>query len=1081
MEDLAENFVEVLKRAELCGLTFKPSKVVIAPETTVLFGWKKTKQGWSPTAHTVAPLMKAEPPTTVKQARSWIGSYKQFTECIPKYAALLGPLENTISSRSYAERIVWTEELLNAFEKCKKSLNDIKMIQVPKPSDTLHTFSDFSKGEKAVGGRLKIHRTVNGKLKKLLGGHFSCRISRLQEKWYPCEGEALATRLVLEHYSGYIKESKNQTIHHTDNQPVVQAWKRSKTGAFSASARISTFLSGLSALNIEIVHTPGKELKSSDYNSRNPQECTEEKCQICKFAFKLAEIGERVLKISVNDILQGKANMPFTQRKAWIAVQKNYKVHQDLSSLIDSSQTPTKKKTGGDNTTLKRLHNLFKTGKLKKASDGLITVKNDDEHVYEAISVSTSMFPGLIQAIHLKLDHPSKFQLQKISSRYFYSPGFIRVIDEKTTNCLVCTSLKQLPRELFSESTVETPVFGRNFSADVIRIHNQKILLTREKLSQFTITEIIHDERSETLKPALISAILNFIPATGGIVQLDCATAWQALKTEAENEGSVFKKLNIKLDLGRTLNVNKNPIAENAIREFHKEQLKLDPAGGPISKLDLAMLTRNMNSRIRSRGLSAKEIVFQRDQVTNISKPVDDSDISKEQFEKRKEKHPIITAHSNPNQIKIGDNIFLKNDKSKLRGREMYKVVDIYTFNEEQWAKLQKTENQFRAKRYDVKCSEIFPVPGKIQTSEGMTVTNEDETKEHIDKEVPEQVEENTDEASENTVLNDGTNNHGSTVESTIDNEPGVSPSRGKRKSAEKGRNKIKDLSARGLLNIKIKQRETPKHGWDWIQFQEMLEYNDNMNFFNPLRKQQDKQEPSDEEMNEVEDNDVSEDNNKNADILSEETSPELHWDSSPEQFDATFNIIDKDNILMADQNLEEVLQPVELFPTPQRPSRLLATTTDPNTISLTSSDSDDSEVFPAEPSSKPPRKRTKLKRRNAIRKRGPILADLSYPNSPITRSQLQNVGVSSRPSIITCPRNTCDGTNILPNPDDQYQEEQDPDNLDDVRLESSADVLQDDSPEQIVDDSSPILRRSSRCQDVVDYKALHSKGKKGD
>ena len=45
LEDLSKNFIEVLKRAELCGLTFKPSKVVIAPETTVLFGWKKTKEG----------------------------------------------------------------------------------------------------------------------------------------------------------------------------------------------------------------------------------------------------------------------------------------------------------------------------------------------------------------------------------------------------------------------------------------------------------------------------------------------------------------------------------------------------------------------------------------------------------------------------------------------------------------------------------------------------------------------------------------------------------------------------------------------------------------------------------------------------------------------------------------------------------------------------------------------------------------------------------------------------------------------------------------------------------------------------
>ena len=51
--------------------------------------------------------------------------------------------------------------------------------------------------------------------------------------------------------------------------------------------------------------------------------------------------------------------------------------------------------------------------------------------------------------------------------------------------------MKQRPNELFSESTVETPNFGANFSSDVIKMHGQKILLTREKLSQFTITRLI--------------------------------------------------------------------------------------------------------------------------------------------------------------------------------------------------------------------------------------------------------------------------------------------------------------------------------------------------------------------------------------------------------------------------------------------------------------------------------------------------------------------------------------------------------------------------------------------------------------
>ena len=51
---------------------------------------------------------------------------------------------------------------------------------------------------------------INGEIKKLLGGHFSCRVSKLQQRWHPCEGEALAARVVLQHFSGYIRESKNQ-------------------------------------------------------------------------------------------------------------------------------------------------------------------------------------------------------------------------------------------------------------------------------------------------------------------------------------------------------------------------------------------------------------------------------------------------------------------------------------------------------------------------------------------------------------------------------------------------------------------------------------------------------------------------------------------------------------------------------------------------------------------------------------------------------------------------------------------------------------------------------------------------------
>ena len=124
MEELEENFVEVLKRARLCGFTFKPSKVIVVPQETVLFGWKKSGIGWIPTSHTTSPLIKADPPLTVKQARSWIGSYKQLTDCIPRYAELLGPLESELGGRASAEHIVWNPDLLTSFKLCTKEISE---------------------------------------------------------------------------------------------------------------------------------------------------------------------------------------------------------------------------------------------------------------------------------------------------------------------------------------------------------------------------------------------------------------------------------------------------------------------------------------------------------------------------------------------------------------------------------------------------------------------------------------------------------------------------------------------------------------------------------------------------------------------------------------------------------------------------------------------------------------------------------------------------------------------------------------------------------------------------------------------
>ena len=595
--ELYENLHEVFHRARIANLTFKPSKILICPQDTIIFGWRMKGNAWIPTDHTTLPLVNAPLPITVKQLRSWIGSYKQLSACIRNYSVPLSRLEKlTGSDKASASKIQWTPELENDFDTAKQMIKKLEEIYTPRPDDRLQTYSDFSAEKNAVGGKLVIIRKIENKEVRLNGGFFSARLNKFQTRWLPCEGESLGCKLVLEHFKHYIRENNHTVIHFTDSLPCVQAFRRARMGAFSASARIATFLTTISSLNVEFCHTAGKNIELVDYISRNPNSCSEPKCQICRFVKTQVETGDNTIKlnsIQIQDVMSGKLPIPFTQKQSWLDAQKRDRTHITLTNLIHNSQNPDKKKTKNENTKLKLLHNLYREGKLVIHKDGLITVTHTDLNGdrYQAISVPSVLFPGLIHALHFKLSHPSKAQLTKIVARHFYTPGYHRIIEEVTNACETCAALCQLPDEIFSESTGDIDGFATHFSADVIERNRQCILIVREKLSSFTLTKLIPDQKAETIKQALISLIIDMVPQSGSTIQVDCATAWAALAHEAQQENSELARCKIRIDMGRHHNRNKNPVSDNACKEFHKEILRLKPEGTALTEVERAIVT----------------------------------------------------------------------------------------------------------------------------------------------------------------------------------------------------------------------------------------------------------------------------------------------------------------------------------------------------------------------------------------------------------------------------------------------------------------------------------------------------------
>ena len=566
---------------------------------------------------------------------------------------------------------------------------------------------------------MEFDRTMpDGTVKRFLGGFYSTMLDSFKSLWWPCEGEALGVRLVLQFFERYIRASHHTSVHFTDNLPVVDAWKKARRGGFSTNSRVSTFLAQVSNMPIEIKHKAGQLMHTSDFASRHPQVCPDKTCALCQFTYEQQQIGdncESIRHITVNDVTSGVVNMPFTARKAWLKVQEEDKVHVELKYLIAVGQEPAKKKTKGDFNKLKLLYNLYKKGDLKVESDGLITVKHDtNNRTVWATSIPFRLYPGLSQAIHLKFSHPSKNQQNQLMSRYFYCPGHQAIVENTVETCSQCLSMKTLPKVIQEHKASPVDTLGSRFSSDVMIRNGQKFLVTVEDQSSFTSITEVPDQTSETLRDTMLVHIAPFMPEEGTEVRTDGAASFRSLEIESQTPGSILKKLNIKIDIGEKFNPNKNAQAENKIKEVEKEFLRHFPSSQKLSKSDVIQAARSINSRIRSNGLASREVLLSRKLISHELMDLTDRDLSAEKKTSRDRKNSKFLAQQEKAGMKsptestfeVGDLVYLRSEGDKNNTRSLYIIHQI--LSKVGMAMVKKYDHQLQSKNYKVKLNNLI-------------------------------------------------------------------------------------------------------------------------------------------------------------------------------------------------------------------------------------------------------------------------------------------------------------------------------------------------------------------------------------
>ena len=706
LDELCNNWEEVLKAASRNNLNFSPGQTIINPKSTTILGWVWSQGTLSATPHSICTLQSCETPKTVKELKSFIGAYKVLSRVIPECASVISPLDNVVAGRASSDKIVWSDEMDINFRKAKSHLQKATTIKMPCRSDKLWIVLDAATRSPGIGATLYVGDDKNN-LK--IGGFFSAKLKGSQIDWLPCEREALGIAGAVKYFQPYITQSELQTTILTDNKPCVQAYAKAQKGEFSASPRVSTFLSICHRFQVSVRHIAGAQNLLSDHQSRNPVSCEDSCCQICRF---LTEIEESVVRsVSVQDVLSGNSRLPFTTRSAWKATQLECPDLRRTHAHLSQGTRPSRKQT--------KIRDIKRyLQRVMIAKDGLLIVRNDDVNstVSERIVVPRSIFNGLLVSLHLKLDHPTMHQLKLVVRRYFFALDMDSLIDEVSHSCHTCAALQEVSHTLEKQSTSDPPDgVCTQFAADVIRREKQFIFLLREVVTSYTWSMLINNEQADSLRLALLKLCIPIRPIDGpcSVVRVDPAPGFRSLDNDA-----CLKSHNIILDLGRIKNVNKNPVAERGVEELEVELLKQNPSGGTLTDLSLATATARLNARIRTRGLSAREMLFQRDQFTNNQIPVVDMDLISDQHQAKLRNHQFSERSKAPGRdvhpdvhVDVGDLIYLHNDASKLKSRDRYIVAS----RDNDWVYIRKfAGQQLRSNSYKVKRSECYKVPPTV-------------------------------------------------------------------------------------------------------------------------------------------------------------------------------------------------------------------------------------------------------------------------------------------------------------------------------------------------------------------------------
>ena len=247
----------VLDRLVQAGLKAKPTKCQLGMAECVYLGHVIGGGKVQPERAKIQAISDFTPPTTKKGVRSFLGITGYYRKFIPHYATIATPLTD-LTRKSQPNKVVWTPDCAESFQKLKNALCSVPILQSPNFDEKFILQTDAS--DRGIGAVLS-QLDEDGMDHPV--SYFSRKLLPREEKYATIEKECLAIKLGIHAFRTYLtgRYFSIQTDHRA-----LEWLDRIK----DSNARLTRWSLFLQSYNFHIEYRPGKRNANADALSRSP-------------------------------------------------------------------------------------------------------------------------------------------------------------------------------------------------------------------------------------------------------------------------------------------------------------------------------------------------------------------------------------------------------------------------------------------------------------------------------------------------------------------------------------------------------------------------------------------------------------------------------------------------------------------------------------------------------------------------------------------------------------------------------------------------------------------------------------------